>query len=252
MTDTTLQRPADSADQISDNIGDVLASIRRLIAQDETAPFSDSAPGGDSAADVPNPAGAPGDDPSAAHRAQPLILSPDTLVARSGFAAEAVNGLPPSPMQDMTEEGHAAPAYASHASGVGHPEDGAARTGGPAQGQANGRTADAAPLPTEAAPSQVPVIAAPVAGFAPARSVPEDARSPALIDLQKGGGSLGLHPFAPPQDLPAGGPLLRSLLRNVVRQELQGELGSHLEYNLRQMIRQEIARTLSEALEPSA
>lgn len=250
MTDTTLHRPADSADQISDNIGGVLASIRRLIAQDETAPLSDSAPWGDSAADTPVPAGAQGDDPSAPHPAQPLILSPDALVARSGPAAGAVNGLPPSPMQDRTESGRAAPACAPHAPGAGRPNGGTAEP--LVEERANGRMTGAAPVPAEAAPPQVPVMAASLAGIAPAPSMPEDARSPAPIGLQKGGGSIGLHPFAPPQDLPAGGPLLRSLLRNVVRQELQGELGSHLEHNLRQMIRQEIARTLNEAIELSA
>lgn len=245
-----------AAQNNSPELGDVLASIRRLIAQDDQTP--------DFAA--PNRR----TDASGAARST-LPLGPRTEKLRSVIERE-LTGVEFS--DDRLILGRAARAT----------EDRAARAT-ESRGPDGGLAAQAAPLsddhigPKSEADESTPVIAqasgpraggghsASVTPIAPhltadrptSTSIPENDMMLAEVNratLQEEADLLHARAdfdlFAADalddDDQMVGGNALRDLVRDVIRQELQGEMGDRISRNLRRVVRQEVAAAITAGL----
>lgn len=246
----------------SENVGDVLASIRRLIAQDGGAGRLTTAPDLAAAfrhADLLNARVADSATPDLRQvaapmpeaRVTPLTLERDNLVA------------PEAPAQPVLRL-HLTPSFAD----LPEPEP------------------IAAPQPTERAGMNMPAFATPVFSQrpallwpapatlmgqpaapvdAPAPAMPQVSPSPPAAPLEPATAGLSasvappppehpviedmddLHLFAPEDADLAHDSVLRSLIRDAIRQELQGEMGGRFSRNLRQVIRHEVDLALRQA-----
>ncbi|SDE71175.1 hypothetical protein SAMN05421538_11017 [Paracoccus isoporae] len=214
------------------DIGDVLASIRRLIAQDEADPDDM-----DAMCSEPVESGAPLF-PAAASRAD------DGDKAEDGHGADATP-LPGRPLLLVPD-----PTQALHSAGQSDMADAGARDLAVAAGPPE--TGD---HPTPACRTAKPIASGP----APDDSMTlQETTEMMLTEYDQP--DAGTAPVAGPgfdlfasdtaedRDAPAGGDMLRSLVRDVIRQELHGELGERISRNLRRAIRQEVAGTIAEGL----
>ncbi|RQP03947.1 MAG: hypothetical protein D1H97_09105 [Paracoccus sp. BP8] len=268
----------------SDNVGDVLASIRRLIAQDEvgcripnqtlnTPPPADGPPEARIAPVLAGQSGSPA-------RITPLVLDSSTLVARDPVqSAEA--GQPRADADRSDPEPQAADAESrpfgdwlreppQEAAGEPHPKQPEAR---PEKG------ADAEPAPPEAAEAEAAEPEAPLlmSWPEPAQTQPfgPSLEEPSLPTVQMEETMLHAnasvtpinpaaeaqaaeaiardsgepHLFAPQEKDAQKGTHLRGMIREAIRQELQGEIGNRLSRNLQQMIRHEIELALRQMCE---
>lgn len=254
----------------ADNVGDVLASIRRLIAQDEVG------------CRLPNQAlnALPGPDIA------PRILAEPMLSAVPGTAATV------TPLVLESNDLVAAPAIAESEEA---PEAGTADPTSATAAEAEARffsdwlkmplTAPAEPDPVAAGPegeTQETAAAeaaepSPDTGFEPVPIQPfgpflEDSPTTTvqmeetmlhvnasvtpinpLAEAHAAAEALNreneAHLFAPQGKDTQKGAHLRGMIREAIRQELQGEIGTRLSRNLQQMIRNEIELTLRQMCE---
>ncbi|WP_347265676.1 hypothetical protein [Paracoccus sp. (in: a-proteobacteria)] len=214
----------------SDRIGDVLASIRQLIAQDAAGcRLSDATLNAVSPA-VPLPGPGP-EVPCLA----PLMLDRSDLVTIRPAPLREMQG-PLLQVWPVPAAGDAAPAEPQDRSPV---NAGASLPDEPLRGA----SPDAPPLaqPTEEetmlhANASVTPITAPM---------PE---LPLAAEAQ-GRDNSEVHLFAPDEKTAQKGTHLRGMIREAIRQELQGEIGNRLSRNLQAMIRQEVELTLRQMCE---
>ncbi|RDD69669.1 hypothetical protein [Paracoccus versutus] len=230
----------------SDNVGDVLASIRRLIAQDGAGcRIPDQALNAPPAQDEAPPAQtAPLPRPASSARITPLVLDSSILVA-----AEPVNdpqaGIPPEPrifgdwLRMPPAEEPAAPE---------------ARAGRVDAAEAAADHADIEatiqpPGPSPEAPTTTILQMEETMLHANASVTPINpaAEAQAAEALARDTGEP--HLFAPQDKDAQKGTHLRGMIREAIRQELQGEIGNRLSRNLQQMIRHEIELALRQMCE---
>lgn len=239
----------------TENVGDVLASIRRLIAQDGGAGRLTALP--DLAAtfrhaDLLNARVADSATPDLRQvtapvpeaRATPLTLERDNLVAPEAPAQPVLRlhltpsfaDLPdPEPIavpQPAERAGLNAPVFATPV--FSHKPAPLWPAPATLMGQPAAPVEAPAPIMAQVSPSPVPAMQTESAAPPP----PED---PALEDMDD------LHLFAPEDADLAHDSVLRSLIRDAIRQELQGEMGGRFSRNLRQVIRHEVDLALRQA-----
>ncbi|WP_312530553.1 hypothetical protein [Paracoccus sp. (in: a-proteobacteria)] len=263
-----------SASEISENIGDVLASIRRLIAQDE-ANRSNSDPGtrlrqlaqqrAQTQRQTAEQAGRSLQPHQGVATARPpLMLGDDDLIA--DHIAPPKGGPVVFPMPDHPEEKSPAFLRAQAAPGpISLTDSGAAPTA-PSQIEDRHpftrhdiRREPGQPITLRTAPAPVidpavlPAIDTPPPSEGAAMDIPADA-TPPVAGATMGaatGATLApepedVHFFATPEQSPTEA-LLRDLIREAIRTELQGELGGQFSRNLRRVIRSEVDLAMRQA-----
>ncbi|SIQ74748.1 hypothetical protein SAMN05421641_11346 [Paracoccus thiocyanatus] len=241
----------------SDNVGDVLASIRRLIAQDETGcrPLAQPPDGLPAQECAPQPRI---EQVLAARHASPSRISP--LVLDSSALIAAAHRPPPA-ATDAAD--HPAPGDSAV------PKDAAAAPQGDRPDQpAQTATATAAAAACGPAPDTGfdflscfafgPVLEAPdttiqqmeetmLHANASVTPINPAAEAQAAEAMARDSGEP--HLFAPQDKDAQKGTHLRGMIREAIRQELQGEIGNRLSRNLQQMIRHEIELALRQMCE---
>ncbi len=212
-----------------DNIGDVLASIRQLIAQDGAG---DRIP--DQALNLTPPIKA---------TVTPLVLGSNALVAVEAPAAKAVPAEVPGfgdwlklPLTVVTAspvaviEPQADPDQAAEPA---PPEPASALPFGPFLEE---------PIPTTVQAEETML-------HVNASVTPINPAAEALAATEALGRETEPHLFAPQGKDAQKGTHLRGMIREAIRQELQGEIGNRLSRNLQEMIRHEIELTLRQMCE---
>ncbi|WP_158659295.1 hypothetical protein [Paracoccus denitrificans] len=246
----------------SDNVGDVLASIRRLIAQDGTGcriqnpALNGRLPEQDGPPAAPIKLVQPARPPSST-RITPLVLDNSTLVAPDPVPRiEAVGRGETSAELHSTEPGRldawppvppdkGAAIGATHADRANMAEPSAGSSGPSLFSDIDpGPTQSSSPAPTAATPQLEETMLHANASATPINPAAA-ARAAEAIACDNGEPRL----FAPQdQDAPKG-THLRGMIREAIRQELQGEIGDRLSRNLQQMIRHEIEMALRQMCE---
>ncbi|AGT10323.1 hypothetical protein [Paracoccus aminophilus] len=270
--------------ETSENIGDVLASIRRLIAQDE-ANRASSDPGQrlrQVALQQAEERRSAHPTPSASEHEPPLVLGHPDLVPPARppfrqptlsmprmrpaaedrvFAAQATGGPVVLNEGGSPRELHQAPVIAPQPQlAAVNAEAIAAQTDAPAPLTAHAPAFAGRPLRAETPPSAAeiaahpdaaetppaePALTAHVPAESPTREHPLAVAPPPPAALAEGEGeSEDFHLFLMPEDENPHEELLRGLIREAIRDELQGELGGQFSRNLRRVIRSEIELAL--------
>lgn len=266
MTDLSPRAP-----QPADGASDVLASIRRLIAQDgggARVRHEPPAPrraaelvaamehmAADGGAEIPAR--------PAADEATPLRLQHASLVpAASPLARDAAAPEPARPRLRLATLAGAfpeppdaalaavdAPVPPVAADGPGGPalrDEPAHAPAWPARPATNAAAATRREAAAKAEPLGTVEPDRAAAGSVPVNPTPAPAPAPTRAE-----DSTALHLFAPADEDIPNGSLLRNLLREAIRQELQGEMGGRFSRNLRRVIRQEVAYAVAEAMQPA-
>ncbi|TWI33255.1 hypothetical protein [Paracoccus sulfuroxidans] len=250
---------------VSENVGDVLASIRRLIAQDGGAGRLMASPDVAAAfrhADLLNARVAESATPDLRQVAAPppeemtapLTLERDNLVAPEAPSQPVLRlHLTPS-FADLPEPEASHPVAAAtqvDTAPAASPKLEAPAPVWPAAAAAalSTQNAEPAPVVVEAAMPQLSqAVDPPVTPIAAALT--EDLAPPvglASPDAPPPEEVADLHLFAPEDEELAYSSVLRSLIRDAIRQELQGEMGGRFSRNLRQVIRHEVDLALRQA-----
>ncbi|MDO5530042.1 MAG: hypothetical protein Q4F71_11620 [Paracoccus sp. (in: a-proteobacteria)] len=196
-----------------DNIGDVLASIRELIAQEDGLPdFASPACRADSRGNLRSTA--------------PL-----------GPSAERIRGVIDRELSGLEDAAGPAPLRLAEDAMVSGGKD-----------AAKAATTSLATAPIEL---PQPEAAAPTQPEAAAMTNHEDDMNITELKPVAELASPDFDLFASEtgeDDLPQDGSALRSLVRDVLQSELQGELGARISRNLRRAVRQEVAASISAGL----
>lgn len=230
-----------SLPETSNNISDVLASIRRLIAQDEANRQPEPAPLSVSSPDVPDQPVAPEveafmktaeeSDLLALRRqlAPPLILrKPEVHIDDTVIARPAANLA--RPVEDIAPQAEqvVAPQQIRLLDASTQVEDSLPDTTLPTTPETPSAVesilAEPAAMPVEASPAPVGMS-----------SSPEDPTP---------------HLFATDDEEPATEKLIRAVVRETVLQELQGELGGRVSRKIRDLVRAEINSALNAQQQP--
>lgn len=237
----------------SNNISDVLASIRRLIAQDEANRQPEPAPLSASSSDVP-------DQPVAAEIeaymktaeesdllalqrqiAPPLILRKpevhidDIVIARpAANLARPVEDIAPQPEQVVAPQQIRLLGASTQVEGL-LPEPGLAT--------------EALPDATLPKIPKTPEPPSAVESILTEPSMPVEA-SPAPVGMSPSLEDAIPHLFATDDDEPATEKLIRAVVRETVLQELQGELGGRVSRKIRDLVRAEINSALNAQQQP--
>lgn len=248
---------------VSENVGDVLASIRRLIAQDGGAGRLMASPDVAAAfrhADLLNARVAESATPDLRQVAAPppeemtapLTLERDNLVAPEAPSQPVLRlHLTPS-FADLPEPEASHPVSAAahvDTAPAFSPKIEAPAPIWAAAAALSAQSAEPAPVVVEVAMPQLsqnadepigPIAAALTEDMAP----PVGLTSPEIPAPEE---VADLHLFAPEDEELAYSSALRSLIRDAIRQELQGEMGGRFSRNLRQVIRHEVDLALRQA-----
>ncbi|KRW98047.1 hypothetical protein [Paracoccus sp. MKU1] len=272
MHHEVMRHPAPNSG--SDNVSDVLASIRRLIAQDEAGcripnqvlnrlPDQDGTPDARIEPEPVSPA-----------RITPLVLDSSTLVARDPVPSAKADWPRQDATQPMPEPVAAATEPRQFGDWLRVPPQEAAGESHPKRPEvAADLSDDAAPVQPDAAaptaPSMVWPEPAQIRPFGPSLEAPtttilqmEETMLHAnasvtpinpLAEAHAAAEALSRetepHLFAPQDKDAQKGTHLRGMIREAIRQELQGEIGNRLSRNLQQMIRHEIELALRQMCE---
>lgn len=110
MSDPTAPGGATPAVASDQSMEDILASIRRILNEDEAQP---AAPGADAAPAAPGVAEAPA--PAAAAAPSPLVLTEEMMVSEPAAAPSPAVAAPAAPAAPQAAEGLLAPAVAAAA-----------------------------------------------------------------------------------------------------------------------------------------
>ncbi|WP_131673698.1 hypothetical protein [Paracoccus marinus] len=268
MTDLSPRAP-----QPADGSSDVLASIRRLIAQDgggARVRHEPPAPrraaelvaamehmAADGGAEIPARPAA--DEVTPLRLQHASLVPPASPLSRDAAAPEPARprlrlatlaGAFPEP-PDTAFAAVDAPVLPVAADGAGKPalrDEPAHAPAWPARPAANVADATRRETAAKAEPVGTVDLGNPAADSVPANPAPAPAPAPAPTRAED---STALHLFAPADEDIPNGSLLRNLLREAIRQELQGEMGGRFSRNLRRVIRQEVAYAVAEAMQPA-
>ena len=239
----------------SDNVGDVLASIRRLIAQDEAGcripdPALNALPAEGEASPAqtaPLPAGRP----AFPARIPPLVLDSSPLVAGQPMKAPQAGAPSASEPQVFGDWLRMPPAEESAAVEAAPVRSDATE---PAQADAGTTPAPHQPLgPSPEAPTSTilqmeeTMLETMLHANASVTPINPAAQAQAAEAMARDTGEP--HLFAPQDKDAQKGTHLRGMIREAIRQELQGEIGNRLSRNLQQMIRHEIELALRQMCE---
>ena len=262
----------------ADNVGDVLASIRRLIAQDEagcripnqvlnTLPAQDLAPQIRVGPELSAAA-------TVSATVTPLVLDSNALVPATDPTSEigdAALQQPPQKTDDAVDPAMTAAQARVFSDWMKLPLTGATvpafvvEPAAPAQDDSEGTPAAEAaaqPLLADEPPARIetfgPFYEEPIttvqmeetmlhvnnASVTPINPLAEAHAAADALNREAES-----HLFAPQDKGAQKGAHLRGMIRETIRQELQGEIGNRLSRNLQQMIRQEIELTLRQMCE---
>ncbi|WBU65087.1 hypothetical protein [Paracoccus aerodenitrificans] len=227
------------ADQTSPEIGDVLASIRRLIAQEDILPgYPRLMRQIESKLSQTAMSGSPdrvemGETPaSAGDRDAPMLLNGGSLAA----VQEHDDKVP-----DIAPEGR------TFMTGAG---PGDADLPPCADESTDGAPSISTIIPHQSATTQ-PETHEMETGMMLAEIARENANQPAQKPQAEEGFDLFAADNSDQVDHLSGGNALRNLVRDVIRQELQGEMGERISRNLRRAIRQEVTSSIEAGLRTS-
>lgn len=245
--------PAHLGVEIGPEIGDVLASIRRLIAQEDGGPdFAQPVRRLDASGKARSalPLGPKAEKlRSVIERELGAIdLVDDRLVLKGDARLDADMSI----MADLPEE--------PPADFLAAPEDDLsfdelayqqARKSG--LGRVDGPPAMITPIPPHMGPPQMGMTPAPATtaqenDMMLAEITRADLHKDKMAHQADAGFDLFAADVAEEEDQMAGGNALRNLVRDVIRQELQGEMGDRISRNLRRAIRQEVAAAIEAGL----
>ena len=268
MTDLSPRAP-----QPADGSSDVLASIRRLIAQDgggARVRHEPPAPrraaelvaamehmAADGGAEIPARPAA--DEVTPLRLQHASLVPPASPLSRDAAAPEPARprlrlatlaGAFPEP-PDTAFAAVDAPVLPVAADGAGKPalrDEPAHAPAWPARPAANVADATRRETAAKAEPVGTVDLGNPAADSVPANPAPCPAPAPSPARPED---SPALHLVAPADEDIPNGSLLRNLLREAIRQELQGEMGGRFSRNLRRVIRQEVAYAVAEAMQPA-
>ena len=239
----------------SENVGDVLASIRRLIAQDEAGcRLSGAMP-----AVAPEPVPEPAAPPQEAPRIGPLVLDSNDLIASAPVAMK----IAVEPAMPAAESGTAASAVGTVAASPWLVAEPFVPSSAAIQQSAEIPGASFEPVADTADGETPAVLTSDASHEAPATTTvrmeetmlhanttvtpinPAVEAAAEAAPRQTG----EMHLFAPEEKGAKPGNHLRGMIREAIRQELQGEIGDRMSRNLQAMIRQEIELTLRQMCE---